>query len=128
MVSISRMMEGLNVSAALDAATQATAVCENLRCHSEKRADHYYLFSKNYTLEGLSCLLLGKLIRAEEHLHLAARWADNPTDKLISLSNIGSLFCTMANFTPPSYDDSSLSFPPKEVVSTQTRDCIEFVV
>ena len=112
------LLEGSNIHAALEAACEATVVCENLQCHSAHSDDHYYLFSKNYTLQGLSCLLMGQLTPAEEYLQLAARWADSPTDKLISLSNIGSLFCTLGNFLSPTYDSSSLSFPSKEEVST----------
>ena len=116
MASTSLLLEGNDIHAALEAACAATTVCENLHCHSDHSSDHYHLFSKNYTLQGLSCLLLGQLTSAEEHLQLAARWADNPTDKIISLSNIGSLFCAMANYSPPVYDGTNSSFPSKEEV------------
>mmetsp|Transcript_29236 Transcript_29236/g.49352 ORF Transcript_29236/g.49352 Transcript_29236/m.49352 type:complete len:470 (-) Transcript_29236:340-1749(-) len=114
LASICHLLEGADVHAALEAACEATTVCESLNSQSYASEDHHSLYSKNYTLQGLSCLLLGQVTSAEEHLQLAARWADNPTDKLVSLSNIGSLFCSMANFFSPTYDSSNHAFPSKE--------------
>ena len=66
--------------------------------------------------KGISCLLLGQLTPAEEHFQLAGRWAEEPTDKLVSLSNIASLQCAVAYFQAPIYDGSSDTFPSKDQV------------
>lgn len=71
---------------ALDRSTSALQICQ------DNSSVPTSLFSPTHGLIGLCHYHLGDFQQAEEHLQLAARWADSQSQQLIALNNLGQLF------------------------------------
>jgi tetratricopeptide (TPR) repeat protein len=75
-------------SEALKVANEAVHLCEDLN-HSDNHCSR--LFSGLYGLLGVSHLMNGHLDDSETFFQMSCRWAETPTEQIISLSNNGTL-------------------------------------
>jgi tetratricopeptide (TPR) repeat protein len=92
-------------SEALKVASEAVHLCEDLN-HSDNHCSR--LFSSLYGLLGISHLMNGHIDEAETFFQMSCRWAETPTEQIISLSNNGTLvWYKLAN--EPSSSSSSFN-------------------